>query len=606
MFSKLIQKLTLIKPFFKNRKKFIFERLSQDNFSKNLLGFTFRNSKWFSYFKTNINKLPIQNVKKALSAILLFIFIFLLVVTLVESTMYSLVINYLIQIKSLIAVLLTTLRVLPVSVFDIITSSKDRVVNYWLLYSQKYSLKTFAPHVRESIKSLRSYYNDLFSSNKTSVVANTDTLDEEISRSVEVLLLLKRFYQLKASLGKLDHSDSVRSLKILTKRESPGSFLVHAANADLKVVEMMLNVRRLELNMYNDMKYKWELRSITDVMLDPGYLPIQMCKEAGLDKAIISILTSSEYEEINPASDTPEANTVNTVIEDSTNITKTQRVLSKNTILHNQSIKTMNWVTSTKKLVTDFANSFDATRNNIWIANNLTTNSTMVNFVQNIKNIYGDYNTLDKKQNERELLRNHSHNNLSSNIDFIKHYEESFFWIVRQMSYLGSLDSELSKLSVRLNKIVDELDVNILELVYVLSKLSNVHTFLKDESLLNDINDEFKELARDTFYQSTNKELFTKEMLVSMSEIINGKSSADSKPYFFKLSTYDSLYDTESFPEVQDFATDWEETRKFIKEQPSPCPHVYDIIEREYVKDCYRLFVLIAKLVEFNNKSKKN
>jgi hypothetical protein len=77
-------------------------------------------------------------------------------------------------------------------------------------------------------------------------------------------------------------------------------------------------------------------------MLDPGYLPIQMCKEAGLDEAIISILASSEYEEINPASDTPEANTVNTVIEDSTNITKTQRVLSKNTILHNQSIKTMN------------------------------------------------------------------------------------------------------------------------------------------------------------------------------------------------------------------------------------------------------------------------
>jgi hypothetical protein len=100
-------------------------------------------------------------------------------------------------------------------------------------------------------------------------------------------------------------------------------------------------------------------------MLDPGYLPIQMCKEAGLDKAIINILTSSEYEEINPTSDTPESNTVNTTIEDSTNMTKTQRVLSKNTILHNKSIKTMNLVTSTKKLVTDFANSFDATRNNI-------------------------------------------------------------------------------------------------------------------------------------------------------------------------------------------------------------------------------------------------
>jgi hypothetical protein len=87
-------------------------------------------------------------------------------------------------------------------------------------------------------------------------VVNTDNLDDQISRSVEVLLLLKRFYQLKASLGKLDHSESVRSLKILTKRESLGSFLVHAANADLKVVEIMLNVKRLELHMYNDMKYK--------------------------------------------------------------------------------------------------------------------------------------------------------------------------------------------------------------------------------------------------------------------------------------------------------------------------------------------------------------
>ena len=47
-----------------------------------------------------------------------------------------------------------------------------------------------------------------------------------------------------------------------------------------------------------------------------------------------------------------------------------------------------------------------------------------------------------------------------------------------------------------------------------------------------------------------------RQILASMNEIINGKSSADSKPYFYKLSDYDLLYDTESFPEVQDFATD--------------------------------------------------
>ena len=77
-------------------------------------------------------------------------------------------------------------------------------------------------------------------------------------------------------------------------------------------------------------------------MLDPRYLPIQMCREACLDDIVINILTSSEYEDINSTSDTSESNSVSKVVESSTNLTKTQRVLSKNTILHNQSIKSMN------------------------------------------------------------------------------------------------------------------------------------------------------------------------------------------------------------------------------------------------------------------------
>ena len=124
------------------------------------------------------------------------------------------------------------------------------------------------------------------------------------------------------------------------------------------------------------------------------------------------------------------------------------------------------------------------------------------------------------------------------------------------MSYLGSLDAELYRLNVQLNKVVAELDTDVLMYIYLISKLNNVTMFLKDESLLDCVGNEFKQLARDTFYQSANKELFTKDMLASMNEIINGKSSADSKPYFFKLSTYDFLNVTESFPEVQDFATD--------------------------------------------------
>jgi hypothetical protein len=86
------------------------------------------------------------------------------------------------------------------------------------------------------------------------------------------------------------------------------------------------------------------------------------------------------------------------------------------------------------------------------------------------------------------------------------------------------------------------------------AKLNNVYMFLKDESLLDDIDEGYRQLARDIFYQSPNKELFTRENLIMMSEIINNKTDADSRPYFFKLSTYDMLYET--FPEVQDFTTD--------------------------------------------------
>jgi hypothetical protein len=180
----------------------------------------------------------------------------------------------------------------------------------------------------------------------------------------------------------------------------------------------------------------------------------------------------------------------------------------------------------------------------------------MGNFVQNIKNIYGDYSTSGKKQSEYEILRNYAHNNLSSNIDFMKHYEESFLWILRYASYLGSLDAELVKLSFQVNNITDELEEEFVMCLYLISKLNNVNVFLKDESLLDVLEGEFKQLARDTFYQSSNKELFTTEALAYMSEIINGKSSAESKPCFFKLSTYDLLHETIPSPEVEDFSAD--------------------------------------------------
>lgn len=129
-----------------------------------------------------------------------------------------------------------------------------------MLYSQKYSPRILATRVRESMKSLKSKCFAYTPSSNSSTELNSDTtpdsLDYQIQRGVQVLIFLKRVYQLRETLSKLDHGESVRSLKILTKRDSTGSYLVDASNADLKIIEMLLNIKRLELGMKNDMKYK--------------------------------------------------------------------------------------------------------------------------------------------------------------------------------------------------------------------------------------------------------------------------------------------------------------------------------------------------------------
>jgi uncharacterized protein YacL len=112
MLLRILQKLKLVAPFFRNRRRFLFERLSQESFSKSILGFTFRNSKWYNYFKTNINKLPLQNIKRAVSTIFLALFLILLVNTLLENITYGLLANLIIQIKSLAVLLVATLQTL--------------------------------------------------------------------------------------------------------------------------------------------------------------------------------------------------------------------------------------------------------------------------------------------------------------------------------------------------------------------------------------------------------------------------------------------------------------------------------------------------------------
>lgn len=87
------RKLTTISPFFKDRKRFLVERSSQQNFFQNLLGSTFRNSKWLDYSKTNVNKNRSQNLKRFVYIVLVAIFLILVIKLLVNHFMLKNFVN---------------------------------------------------------------------------------------------------------------------------------------------------------------------------------------------------------------------------------------------------------------------------------------------------------------------------------------------------------------------------------------------------------------------------------------------------------------------------------------------------------------------------------
>jgi len=96
------------------------------------------------------------------------------------------------------------------------------------------------------------------------------------------------------------------------------------------------------MSMDNDKKYKNVRTQISTTMLNPKYNSFQMCKEAGIDDKIINTILSSEFTENKTNSATTELDSFNEFTKNYTNVTKIQRVLFKNTILHNQTLKSMN------------------------------------------------------------------------------------------------------------------------------------------------------------------------------------------------------------------------------------------------------------------------
>lgn len=580
----LCRKITTLGPFFKTRRRLLVERVSQTNFYKNVYGETFKNSKWVDYSKSNINKIKLQQAKKLFKIIIFLAFLILLIKSLISLNF----INYLISVCSYFNISLLALKTLSTRAKLFIDSKfeniSNKLISLWL-----------GPFEKNTKQNLHTFTDTIVvNTTKESTPTNNPDVDQN-------LILIKKMFDVSDGLCKLNHEKCIKSLKKLVNRTPNLSYGVSTQDLELKTLEIWTNVETLAMSMDNDKKYKNVHTQISTTMLNPKYNSFQMCKEAGIDDKIINTILSSEFTENKTNSATTELDSFNEFTKNYTNVTKIQRVLFKNTILHNQTLKSMNWVTNSKKLLMDFASTFDSKENNIWIANHLIQNSNKVDFIKNIKNIYGDYNNRIKNKHYKTTVKNHIDNNVPTNLDFVKLYEESFFWILKHAEYFDSMDSKLTRLNIKNMK--NRLDTNnsLVEFLFLFAKLKNNYTFLKNEFDTELSDSRVENFIKEAFYQTPDKELFDKEVLANLYEIINNKTDDKSTYYYYKLSNYDSLLLPDLGTNDVDFSTDWEATKKLIKSQPAYRIHTIDIIEREYLKNYYRLFIYLLKLINSNN-----
>lgn len=592
----LCHKITKLGPFFKTRKRFLVERASQTNFYKNIYGLTFKNSKWVYYAKPNINKIKLQQAKKLFKILIFLSFLILLVKNVLSVNLVS----YFIHLLSYFNLLLVTFKTLSTRIKFFIDSTYENVSNKLI----SILLGRFDKNIKHDLNDK----SDTITVNTAIKSASVNSSDDE-----QNLTLVKKMFDVSGGLFKFNHEKCATSLKKFVNRALNLNYGVSTQNLELKTLEIWTNVEASWTLMDNDRKYKKTHTQILNIMLNPKYNSFDMCREAGIDDKVINTLFSSEFVDSKTNSATTELDSFNESTKNYTNMTKVQRVLFKNTILHNQTLKSMNWVTSSKKLLTDFASTFDSKEGNIWIANHLTQNSNKSDFIKNIKNIYGDYNSRIKNKNYTTTVKNHVDGNLLSNIDFVKLYEESFFWVLKHAEYFDSLDSKLTKLSIKGNK--NDLNVNntLVEFLFLFAKLKNNYLFLKNEIDTSLFDGEIKNIIKETFYHTPDKELFNKDTLTNLYEIINNKTDENSTYYYYKLSNYNQflLSDVNTIRPVKSrfgnfiFHNDnWFKLRiKYSRRKCGTYKNIYkiDIIEREYLKNYYRLFIYLLKLMQSNN-----
>lgn len=96
-------------------------------------------------------------------------------------------------------------------------------------------------------------------------------------------------------------------------------------------------------------------------------------------------------------------------------------------------------------------------------------------------------------------------------------------------------------MSIKGNK--NDLNVNntLVEFLFLFAKLKNNYLFLKNEIDTSLFDGEIKNIIKETFYHTPDKELFNKDTLTNLYEIINNKTDENSTYYYYKLSNYNQF-----------------------------------------------------------------
>jgi hypothetical protein len=464
------------------------------------LGLTFRNSKWSSYARTNINLNSRSNYFSSLGQ---FISILLFVLLLSKTARY-----YSLSITPLWFLLDADLYLKIVFSSSLICSLQLLVSSsYNKLFSSLFSTEIEAKGtnlvtLNETLSIPQRLHKPIiykWLTISTNLSTASSVFSSQLGQSTIDLYgpLLKSLYQLTHSLRQVEtnRADLTRSIALLAQNvpfqttpttltalnlfESKSSPLALLLDYKLGLVKQKSSTR------YFDELDRWAIRSIQNEFDIYQNLP-------QTPQGLLYV-TNLSYSELNLfASSIGISSTIKDSVENQLSFIRWNRWLYKYNILHRLVIKNSTYLTLTKRLLGTGFYSSSLLTNNLWASS--TFNSNNNNFSQIVapltKELYSDYG-LNSFRSPTILRSNSSWSN-EIGVEALKFYENSYYWFIQRFYQLNTLAQNTVISLPRLNEsnrldLVDSFNnYSNLSAQFSLHVSSNLHNFtssLEDDDL---------------------------------------------------------------------------------------------------------------------------